>query len=152
MAKKANKKTARGAKASPMDFMLNYMKKSPEAPYRDVAAAAKKAGHSVYPIMFGRAQVLLGIRKAKPRGAKKSTAAASTSARRGRKPAAAAPEFKVKRGPGRPRKNAPAAGAIPLQVAGAAVRGRWRPLADHLKGGGRVGLRYAGGEWMLATS
>lgn len=152
MAKKATKKTARAAKASPMDFMLSFMKKSPSAPYRDVAAAAKKAGHSVYPIMFGRAQVLLGIKKAKPRGAKKATAAAATPARRGRKPAAVTPDFKIKRGPGRPRKNAPAAGAIPLSIAGAADLERWQAIVDHLNGGGKVGLQYAGGEWMLATS
>ena len=86
-----------------MDFLLETLKSNRDAVYKDVAEAAKKKKLDVYPIMWGRAKALLGYVKVAPRGqgkmAKaKATAAAKTAAK------IAAPV--VKRGPGRPRKNA----------------------------------------------
>jgi len=85
-------------KANPgFDFIIAALKKDPKATYKDIAAAAAKKKLKVFPIMFGRAQAMLGIVKQAKRGdgkAKKAKAA---------KAAKAAP---AKRGPGRPRKNA----------------------------------------------
>lgn len=88
-------------KANPgFDFIIAALKKDPKATYKDIAAAAAKKKLKVFPIMFGRAQAMLGIVKQAKRGdgkAKKAKAAKATKA------AKAAP---AKRGPGRPRKNA----------------------------------------------
>ena len=85
-------------KANPgFEFIIAALKKDPKATYKDIAAAAAKKKLKVFPIMFGRAQAMLGIVKQAKRGdgkAKKAKAA---------KAAKAAP---AKRGPGRPRKNA----------------------------------------------
>jgi hypothetical protein len=62
-------------------------KKNPYVAYADVAAAAKAKGHKVYPIVFGRAKLLLGLVKAKP--AKKAKAAAKKAAKAAAKTAAA---------------------------------------------------------------
>jgi hypothetical protein len=78
-------------KASPaMDFIVDYLKKHRKAPYADVKALADKKGLKVFPIMFGRAQALLGYVKSKPRGQGKAAMARAAGG--------------VKRGPGRPRK------------------------------------------------
>lgn len=79
-----------------MDFIVDSLKSNRGAKYADIADAAAKKKLKVYPIMFGRAQALLGIVKMAPRGQGKAA----------RKKAGLAP----KRGPGRPRKNA--AGAM----------------------------------------
>lgn len=77
-------------KANPgFDFIVASLKKNSKASYKDIAAAAAKKKLKVYPIMFGRAQAMLGIVKQAPRGKGKATKAKA-----------------VKRGPGRPRKNA----------------------------------------------
>jgi len=82
-------------KANPgFDFIIAALKKDPKATYKDIAAAAAKKKLKVFPIMFGRAQAMLGIVKQAKRGDGKAKKA---------KAAKAAP---AKRGPGRPRKNA----------------------------------------------
>src|SRR5687767_6359606 len=76
-----------------MDFIVESLKSNRNAKYSDIAEAATKKKMKVYPIMFGRAQALLGIVKSAPRGQGKAARAKSH--------ASAAP----RRGPGRPRKN-----------------------------------------------
>src|SRR5262249_37691688 len=79
-------------KASPaMDFIIEHLKRNRKAEYSDVKSAADSKRLKVFPIMFGRAQALLGIVKTRPRGSGKAA-----QARAGMLP---------KRGPGRPRKN-----------------------------------------------
>lgn len=76
-----------------MDFIIAALKSNRNAKYAEIAEAAAKKKLKIYPIMFGRAQALLGIVKSAPRGqgkAARQSAAASAPARRG---------------PGRPRKN-----------------------------------------------
>lgn len=94
-----------------MDFIVDSLKSNRSAAYKDIAEAAAKKKMKIYPIMFGRAQALLGIVKAAPRGqgkvAKAKAALAAPAAPAA--PVAAAP---VKRGPGRPRKN-PVVAAAP---------------------------------------
>lgn len=80
-----------------MDFIVEQLKKNPNIAYADIKQAADSKRLKVFPIMFGRAQAMLGIVKSKPRGQGKAAAA-----KRGDQPA---PQ---KRGPGRPRKSAPA--------------------------------------------
>ena len=75
-----------------MDFIVEQLKKNRKAGYAEIKSAADAKKLKVFPIMFGRAQALLGIVKSRPRGQGKAAAAA----------AVAAPG---KRGPGRPRKN-----------------------------------------------
>lgn len=76
-----------------MDFIVDSLKSNRNAKYSDIAAAAAKKRLKIYPIMFGRAQALLGIVKSSPRGQGKAAVAK-------RKAAGPGP----KRGPGRPRK------------------------------------------------
>lgn len=99
-----------------MHFLVESLKSNRDAVYKDVAAAAAKKKLTVYPIMWGRAKALLGYVKVAPRGqGKMARAKAATKV--------VAPV--VKRGPGRPRKNAaaPASFASGLDGIVAAVKG-----------------------------
>ncbi|MFN9703325.1 MAG: hypothetical protein ACK595_00715 [Planctomycetota bacterium] len=100
------------SKSNPaMEFIVDSLKSDRSAAYKDIAEAAAKKKLKIYPIMFGRAQALLGIVKAAPRGQGKAAKAAKAKAAKAAKAAApaaaAAPALlaPVKRGPGRPRKN-----------------------------------------------
>lgn len=90
---------------SAMDFILASLKKNKKATYAEVKAAAEEKGLVIYPIMYGRAQALLGYVKMKPRGQGKAAVAKAAKAA-GSEPvvAAAAAPAPVKRGPGRPPK------------------------------------------------
>ena len=130
---------------STMDALVAYMKKHPKAVFADARDALAKGKHKIYPIMWGRAQVLLGRVKAKKRGSKKAAAKA---------PAGKAPVVKAKRKTasrgtgrpvGRPRKTA---GDI---VIDAADLNRWQTLVSHLNGGGKVALQFDGSEWVLTS-
>lgn len=90
---------------SAMDFIVASLKKNKNASYADIKAAADEKKLAIYPIMYGRAQALLGYVKVKPRGQGKAAAAKAAKAA---KPAAAAFGMPVKRGPGRPPKSAAA--------------------------------------------
>ena len=96
----AAKKTSPG-----FDFIVAALKKNPKATYKDIAAAAAKKKLKVFPVMFGRAQAMLGIVKQAARG-KGKVAKAKAKAK------ARASAGLVKRGPGRPRKNASPAAAL----------------------------------------
>ncbi len=75
----ASKKTAAG-----MKLILAKLKKNPKVSYADVKAAAEKKKLTVYPIIYGRAKLLLGHVKA---GSGKTKTTNKTA----------------KRGPGRPK-------------------------------------------------
>lgn len=121
------------SKSNPaMEFIVDSLKSDPSAAYKDIAEAAAKKKLKIYPIMFGRAQALLGIVKAAPRGQGKAAKAAKAKAAKAAKAAApaaaaAAPALlaPVKRGPGRPRKNPLPAPAFDGTLEGivAAVKG-----------------------------
>ncbi|MBM3973490.1 MAG: hypothetical protein FJ301_05255 [Planctomycetes bacterium] len=103
-----------------MDFIVDTLKSNRSAAYKDIAEAAAKKKLKVYPIMFGRAQALLGIVKAAPRGQGKVAKAKAKAKAKAAKSAlavaiAGAP---VKRGPGRPRKNPVGAPAFDGTLAG----------------------------------
>lgn len=86
-------------KVSPaMEFIVEQLKKNRKIGYAEIKEAAEAKKLKVFPIMFGRAQALLGIVKMSPRGQGKAARA---------KAATASPDMLgvVKRGPGRPRKN-----------------------------------------------
>jgi hypothetical protein len=80
-----------------MEFIVESLKQNRDASYKDIAEAAGKKKLTIYPIMFGRAQALLGIVKQAPRGQGKVARAKAAAA-------GGAP----KRGPGRPPKSAAA--------------------------------------------
>ena len=109
-----------------MDFIVDALKSNRSAAYKDIAEAAAKKKLTIYPIMFGRAQALLGIVKAAPRGQGKMAKAKAAKAA----PAAAAP---AKRGPGRPRKNA---------VAAPAFDGTLEGIVSMVKGSEQAKARY----------
>jgi hypothetical protein len=117
------------SKSNPaMEFIVDSLKSDRSAAYKDIAEAAAKKKLKIYPIMFGRAQALLGIVKAAPRGQGKAAKAAKAKAAKAAAPAAAAaPSLlaPVKRGPGRPRKNPLPAPAFDGTLEGivAAVKG-----------------------------
>jgi hypothetical protein len=83
-----------------MDFIVETLKSNRNAKYSDIAAAAAKKRMKIYPIMFGRAQALLGIVKSSPRGQGKAARAKQKTAKSNASNATPG----VKRGPGRPRK------------------------------------------------
>ena len=86
-------------KANPgFEFIVAALKKNPKATYKDIAAAAAKKKMKLFPVMFGRAQAMLGIVKQAARGKGKAAKAKASKAKVLATPA--------KRGPGRPRKNA----------------------------------------------
>ncbi|MAD32310.1 MAG: hypothetical protein CMJ88_00935 [Planctomycetes bacterium] len=87
-------------KANPgFEFIVAALKKNPKATYKDITTAAAKKKLKLFPVMFGRAQAMLGIVKQAARG-KGKAAKAKAKAR------AKALPTPAKRGPGRPRKNA----------------------------------------------
>jgi hypothetical protein len=91
-----------------MEFIVESLKQNRAAAYKEIAEAAGKKKLKIYPIMYGRAQALLGIVKAAPRGQGKAAKAKKQAAQ----PVTAAAATSVaapKRGPGRPRKNPVAA-------------------------------------------
>lgn len=55
-------------KSGSMDFIVSHLEKHKKASYAEVKAAAEANNLTVYPIMYGRAQALLGIVKSRPRG------------------------------------------------------------------------------------
>jgi hypothetical protein len=81
MPKKRRKKAAEtepaAGKSSAMTAIMEYVKAHPKAPYKEVAEAVAKDGHKIYPIMFGRAQALLGFVPMKKRGKRAAGALAT---------------------------------------------------------------------------
>ena len=73
-----------------MDYIVSRLKQNPNVEYASVKKGAAKKRLTVYPIMFGRAMLLLGLVKPAKKKAKKGS-------RRPKKK-------RTKRGPGRPRK------------------------------------------------
>ena len=89
-------------KANPgFEFIVAALKKNPKATYKDITTAAAKKKLKLFPVMFGRAQAMLGIVKQAARG--KGKAAKAKAKAKARAKALPTP---AKRGPGRPRKNA----------------------------------------------
>jgi len=82
-----------------MEFIVDSLKKNKHATYAEIAEAAKKRGHTIYPINYGRAKAMLKLVPVAPRGQGRK-AAARTGRGPGRPP---------KRGPGRPPRSAAAA-------------------------------------------
>ena len=78
-----------------MDYIVSRLKRNPKVEYASVKKGAAKKRLTVYPIMYGRAKLLLGLVKA---GQGKSKKAKATKRGPGR------PRKTTKRGPGRPRK------------------------------------------------
>jgi len=103
------------------DFIVAALKKNPKATYKDIAAAAAKKKLKVFPIMFGRAQAMLGIVKQAKRGKGKAAKAKAKAVK-------ATP---AKRGPGRPRKNAAPALDGSLESIVAAVKSSERDKARY---------------------
>ena len=64
-----------------MEFIVDALKKNRKAAYADLKAKADEKKLEVFPIMFGRAQAMLGIVKSAKRGTGK-VAKASASARK----------------------------------------------------------------------
>ncbi len=138
------KKQVATAKSPAMDFLVSFMKARPKAAYADARQAAMKSGHTVYPIMWGRAQVMLGRVKAKKRGAVK---AATAPAKKG---AMARPA--VRKG-GRPRKvlarKAPGATRMVLPIEDRGQLDTWQSLVAMMNSGSKVALQYDGARWVL---
>lgn len=115
----AKKKNTEG-----LAFLVETLKKDRNATYADAKAAAEKKGLAVWPIMFGKAKLMLGYVKA-------GSGAAKQKAKRGpgRPPKAAAAMAAPKRGPGRPRKVVASGGGFAgLDGIVAAVRGSQQEL------------------------
>lgn len=127
-------------KKTAMDTLVAFMKRSPKAVYADAQAACLKAGYRVYPIMWGRAQVMLGRVTARPKGSRKV----------GKRGAGALRALGRPRGPGRPRKT-PAAEGVVLPISGPADLVAWQQVVEGLNGGRKVTLQYDGQDWLLAV-
>lgn len=118
------------------EFIKAQLEKDKKATYKDIAAAAAKKKLTVFPIMFGRAQTMLGIVKQAKRGQGK---AAKTKAHKSAPVAAKRGPFVVKRGPGRPRKNAAPAfdgtleGIVAAVKGGEQARARYRTALERIQ-------------------
>ena len=96
--KTAKKKATRKKGSSPgFEFVVGMLRKNPKVDYATVQAAATRKGYKIYPIVYGRAKKLLGM-TGPPK--KKAPAVHKTTAR------TLASQPAIRRGPGRPRKNA----------------------------------------------
>lgn len=95
-----------------MEFLLEVLRNDKDAVYKDAAEAAAKKKLKVFPIMWGKAKVILGYVKAAPRGqgkqAKAKAKAKAKAAKAAKTEVAVASAAPVKRGPGRPPKSAAA--------------------------------------------
>lgn len=107
------------AKKNPlgMEFIVAHLKKNRKAAYADVRAAAEKKGLVIYPIMYGRAQALLGIVKSSPRGSKKKAGTTRRGPGRPPKTGRGPGRPPKRRGPGRPRKESNPLDALQAMVA-----------------------------------
>ena len=77
--------TAQKSQSPAMEFLVDSLKRNPKASYADLKAKADEKKLKLYPIMFGRAQALLGIVKSAKRGhGKAAKARAAASGKRGR--------------------------------------------------------------------
>lgn len=92
-----NRGMASETKQSPaMEFLMSALKDNPKSVYADLKAKADEKKLKVFPIMFGRAQAMLGIVKMAKRGSGKAAkakaakvsapAATAGSGKRGRQP------------------------------------------------------------------
>ena len=130
----ASKKNTEG-----LAFIVETLKNRKAATYAEIKEAAAKKGLTIWPVMFGRAQALLGHVKVAKRGEGKFARASAAKAGRALPAATDAPT--VRRGPGRPRKNPlPASGVNGLDSIIAAVkeseqaRGRYRIVLERIQG------------------
>lgn len=105
-----------------MDFIVDSLKSNKAATYAEIKEAADKKKLKIFPIMFGRAQALLGIVKQAPRGQGKAA-----------KAKAAAASGAPKRGPGRPPKAKTASASFDGTLEGivAAVKGSEQAKAKY---------------------
>jgi len=108
-------------------FLVDALKANKNAVYADVKAAAEKKGLTVWPIMFGKAKLMLGHVKA---GKGRTKKAAGPRRGPGRPPNAVMAAGQ-RRGPGRPRKVAPVSGSLDS-------------IIDAVKGSQRDRDRYRG--------
>src|SRR5262245_55647832 len=68
-----------------MEFLVSALKSNRKAAYADLKAKADAKKLEIYPIMFGRAQALLGIVKSAKRGQGKAAKAAAAKAGAGKR-------------------------------------------------------------------
>lgn len=124
------------AKMTPMDFIVEALKKDKNAVYADIHAAAGKRGMQIYPIMYGRAKALLGLVPVKPRGQGKARVAKAAAAARASVGTTAARNTPAKRGPGRPPKTA-AMGSLEAVITalrdGERERDRYRRALEQIR-------------------
>ena len=120
-------------KTSPMDFIVAALKKNKKVSYADIKKAADKKKLVIYPIMYGRAKLLLGLVKPGKKKAAKKAAKRAPGRPKGskNKKRPGRPKKAVRRGPGRPRKAVSATDALQGLVAG--MKGTERDNA-HLRG------------------
>lgn len=115
-------------------FVKDFLTTHKSASYAEVREAATAAGHSIYPIVYGRAQLLLGYTKAKPAakpaagkpaggkpaGGKPAAGKHAATTRPASKPARSMSAPVPGRRPGRPAKSSAAVGI--------------ESLVDHIRG------------------
>lgn len=94
-----------------MEFIVAQLEKNKKASYAEIREAAEAKKHTIYPIMYGRAQAMLGIVKAKKRGEGKAAKAKAVVSAPAAPAAPAALGMPKKRGPGRPPKSSYAVSA-----------------------------------------
>jgi hypothetical protein len=130
----ATKKTTPDA----MKLIVAALQKKNDASYADVRKNAEAKGLTIYPILYGRAQALLGLVPMAARGEGKSKKAAAKRAAKQATPSAApASGAAPKRGPGRPRKVASSVDSITAVIAalqdGERERDRYRRAIEQIR-------------------
>ena len=118
-------------------FITAALTKDKKVSYADIKVAAEKKGLTIHPIMYGRAQAMMGIVKSAKRGTGKFAQATREKAAGGPKrgpgrPPKVAVDGAPRRGPGRPRKNPlPAAMGDGLEGIVAAVKASQQDLGRY---------------------
>ena len=98
--KSAKKKTSAG-KPNALEFTRAYLKKKPKASFAEIRDAAKKKRLTLWPISYGRAQLLEGIVTVKKKAKFAKKKSVKTPGRGRGRPKGS--KNKVKPGPGRPK-------------------------------------------------
>jgi len=148
------KRAARKAKTGgnpAMDFLVAFMKRRPKAAYADAAAAAKKARHKIYPVMWGRAQLLLGRVKAGQGRTKHAKAARRTTSRKAANRKVARKTTATR---GRPRKVTRKArtrrsSGLTLSIADSQSPQELTAVVEAINQGAKAALIYRGDSWEI---
>lgn len=87
---------SRASGSASMDFLVRFLRSHPDATYAEVKAAARDAGHRVFPITFGNARRRAGLAKRRERAVSAKRAGPAGPGKQPRDPASARPDAETR--------------------------------------------------------